>query len=466
MLDALASEGVVLTSHYTWNWCAPSRGALLTGIYAPRNGYALNASGGDSGSPSGLPLNWTLIPALLREKAGYATVGVGKWHLGYYNQAMLPESRGFDRWLGYLGGAEDYYYHNYSSRACKTTVTDLWSGTATESQPANSSAFFPQYSPYLFTQFAVDSITQHCRTAAAAAAAAAAGGATATPTAPLFLYFAMQSVHAPLEVPEVYYKLYSAEAAQGGCPAGAPDGSDGVVRDVPCMSKYAGIEGGDDCFCNRLVVKAMSSAMDDAVGNLTSALRDNGMWHNTVLVFIGDNGGPTNNAHNNYPLKGGKLNWWEGGVRPAAFVSSPLLPAASRGRTFHGIVHETDWLPTFAALAGVLRTGVGGGGGGEGDGNTRNNIGSGNSDDSNGTLAGVLPYRLDGRNVWPTLCDPGATMYSHRGEALIVRNVPPSKKGGVRLKLEICAVFSAYFLTCAFPTVTSHIAGTQHTPGW
>ena len=80
-LDALASEGVILTSHYTWNWCAPSRGALLTGIYAPRNGYALNASGGDSGSPSGLPLNWTLVPALLRAGAGYTTVGVGKWHL-------------------------------------------------------------------------------------------------------------------------------------------------------------------------------------------------------------------------------------------------------------------------------------------------------------------------------------------------------------------------------------------------
>ena len=91
-----------LSNFYTWNWCAPSRGSLLTGVYAPRNGYALDASGGDSGSPSGLPLRWTLLPQLLKAR-GYATVGAGKWHIGYYNKAHLPEGRGFDSWLGYLG---------------------------------------------------------------------------------------------------------------------------------------------------------------------------------------------------------------------------------------------------------------------------------------------------------------------------------------------------------------------------
>ena len=50
-IDALAAAGVRLSNFYTWNWCAPSRGSLLTGVYAPRNGYALDASGGDSGSP-------------------------------------------------------------------------------------------------------------------------------------------------------------------------------------------------------------------------------------------------------------------------------------------------------------------------------------------------------------------------------------------------------------------------------
>lgn len=77
-IDELAAGGVKLRSFYTWNWCAPSRGALLTGVYAPRNGYALDASGGDSGTPSGVPLRWKFLPQLLKER-GYRTIGAGKW---------------------------------------------------------------------------------------------------------------------------------------------------------------------------------------------------------------------------------------------------------------------------------------------------------------------------------------------------------------------------------------------------
>ena len=46
-----------------------------------------------------------------------------------------------------------------------------------------------------------------------------------------------------------------------------------------------------------------------------------------------------------------ELNFFEGGIRPACFVSSPLLPAAVRGTVYSGIVHETDYFKTFATLA-------------------------------------------------------------------------------------------------------------------
>ena len=58
--------------------------------------------------PTGLTLNRTLIPELLKRN-GYRTHLVGKWHLGHCNKAYLPLRRGFDTHYGYWEGGEDYY---------------------------------------------------------------------------------------------------------------------------------------------------------------------------------------------------------------------------------------------------------------------------------------------------------------------------------------------------------------------
>ena len=72
--------------------------------------------------------------------------------------------------------------------------------------------------------------------------------------------------------------------------------------------------------------------MDDTIKNLTTALKDKGMWENTLVVFTTDNGGPIYEpgSSNNYPLRGGKYSDFEGGVRTTTFMSGGYIPKETR----------------------------------------------------------------------------------------------------------------------------------------
>ena len=94
-LDKMAEEGIRFTSFYAAaSVCTPSRAALLTGRYPIRN--APHNFGPES--KNGLPLEEITIANLLKDK-GYATMAIGKWHLGHQPE-YLPTSRGFDDFYG------------------------------------------------------------------------------------------------------------------------------------------------------------------------------------------------------------------------------------------------------------------------------------------------------------------------------------------------------------------------------
>ena len=135
--------------------------------------------------------------------------------------------------------------------------------------------------------------------------------------------------------------------------------------------------------------------IDEAIGNVTRELKANGQWDNTLVVLHSDNGGPIYYSGccggNNYPLKGGKLSNWEGGIRSNALASGGLLPKAMVGTKLTGLMAGWDWYATYAALAGVDPT------------------------DHRAKAAGLPP--IDSHNLWPLLS--GQTKVSPRTELAI-----------------------------------------------
>ena len=100
-LDRMASEGAKLTSFYVPTpYCAPSRGTILTGRYPFRHGVVFNPAPDAGINEVGLPHSEITIAEALGE-AGYASICVGKWHLGHTFK-YLPRKQGFDEYLGIL----------------------------------------------------------------------------------------------------------------------------------------------------------------------------------------------------------------------------------------------------------------------------------------------------------------------------------------------------------------------------
>ena len=100
-LDRMAAEGARLTNFYVpMPFCAPSRATILTGRYPFRNGVVDNPAPDGGNNETHLPLEEVTIAELLKP-LGYASIAIGKWHLGHLPQ-WLPTRQGFDEYYGIL----------------------------------------------------------------------------------------------------------------------------------------------------------------------------------------------------------------------------------------------------------------------------------------------------------------------------------------------------------------------------
>lgn len=102
-LNRMAAEGARLTQfNVPVPYCAPSRATLLTGRYPWRHGVWFNPApdGPRFNKDVGISDKEQLLSELLKEN-GYATICIGKWHLGH-NPSFYPTRHGFDDYLGIL----------------------------------------------------------------------------------------------------------------------------------------------------------------------------------------------------------------------------------------------------------------------------------------------------------------------------------------------------------------------------
>lgn len=323
-LDALAAAGVRFVNGYvTAPFCAASRAALLTGRYQTRFGFEFNPIGAKNAAPGvGLPAGETTVTERLRN-VGYVTALVGKWHLGG-TAPFHPQRRGFDEFFGFLHEGHYYYPLPWSEattwlrrRALPDGSKGRWtSGDGRVIWSTHLGSHEPDYdadNPLLrssqpveergnltdvFTREACEFLDRH-------------------QGQPWFLCLAYNAVHSPMQ------------------------GADGYMR------RFAHIED-----IHRRIFAAMLSHLDEGIGTLMAKLRETSDDKHTLIVFLSDNGGPTKElTSSNAPLRGGKGDLWEGGVRVPFLMSwSGTLPA---GRTVDVPVLSMDASATALAVAGV-----------------------------------------------------------------------------------------------------------------
>lgn len=314
-IDTLAASGVVLERFYTQPSCSPARAALMTGESSLRLGILPPLAKID---PAGLPLNRRLLPAYLRDH-GYQTYMVGKWHLGYRQQAYHPTSRGFDHFYGNVTGGIGYWDHVH--------------GGGLDWQRDGETLREPGYSTHLTAAEAVRIIE------------------TRDPLKPLFLYAAFNAPHLPNEAPADTVARYADLEAPRRLHAAMVTELDTAVGQVI-----------DALMAANLLDNTLVWFISDNGGLNSSAFSDGtrrfAEWLDSwfaddevpirLLEFLRVN--VLQGGADNRPFRGGKQTVYEGGVRVPSLVFWPgrLPPMKSEQ-----MITIQDVLPTLLAATGT-----------------------------------------------------------------------------------------------------------------
>ena len=382
-IDALAAEGVTLAQFHVFPNCAPTRGAMMTGVDPHRAGLGGNpevAADNQKGQPGyegHLRSDVVTIAELLRD-AGYRTYMAGKWHLG--KDGNDPSSRGFERSFALLNGGASHWADQAAMIPGSATrytndgqpVGDLPDGFY------SSSWYTDKLKSYLDADKGDD--------------------------APFFAYLSFTAPHNPLHAPQEYIDRYKGrfdggwdELAKARLARQLELGL--VDEEQRLQARPAWIMGWDELSPTQQasrardmeIYAAMIDYMDASIGRLFDYLRHIGKYEDTLIVFISDNG-PSRTSIMDYLALGGASGdffrqfdnslvnkgrpgsstdigpGWayatatplrlfkgyvaQGGIQVPAIVKLPGK-AASTGFRTRQLTHVVDFMPTFLSVAGA-----------------------------------------------------------------------------------------------------------------
>jgi arylsulfatase A-like enzyme len=237
-----------------------------------------------------LDLDETTIAEAFRA-AGYATGCFGKWHNGT-QYPYHPNGRGFDEYYGFTSGHWGEYFDpplDHNGQAVRGE------GYITDDLTTRAIQFLKEN--------------------------AAAGR-------PSFCYVAFNTPHSPMQVPDPYWDRFEG-------------------RDLALSGNKK-----EDVNHTRAAL-AMCENIDDNVGRILEALRDDGLERNTIVVYFCDNG--PNGPRWNGGMKGHKGSTDEGGVRSPLLIRWP--GGIAPGTVVEPIAGAIDLYPTLIDLAGIPRAG-------------------------------------------------------------------------------------------------------------
>lgn len=307
-IDKMALEGAKLTSFYVAApLCTPSRAALMTGCYPrrvsmePPSSLAVALPNVPAGkrfpvclAADGNGLNPDEITlAEIAQSVGYKTGMFGKWHLGDQLE-FLPTRQGFETFFG-LPYSHDIAPTHPRQEFFKFPPLPLLEGEKVIEMDPN-----PNYLTRRITKKAVEFIKEN-------------------KDENFFLYIPHPIPHGPLAASSEIKEAYAQVLANGKK----------ALSDLYSTAIYE---------------------IDWSVGEILSALKEQGIDENTIVLFTSDNGA-ANKRGSTMPLSGHKGQTLEGGMRMPTVIRWPRKIKA--GIEIDQLLTAMDVLPTFANLIGA-----------------------------------------------------------------------------------------------------------------